>query len=339
MEKKVIVIAEAGVNHNGDIDLAKRLIEEAAHAGADFVKFQTFKAEKIASKTAGKADYQKSTTGQAGSQLDMLKKLELTNEQHLVLIEHCKKMSVEFLSTPFDLESIDLLKQLGITLGKIPSGEVTNRPYLVKMAETFDELVMSTGMCDLNEIGEAIEVITGTGFPMEKLTVLHCNTEYPTPFGDVNLHAMQTIAKTFGVRVGYSDHTEGIEVPVAAVALQASLIEKHFTLDRNMEGPDHKASLEPTELKQMITSIRNIELALGDGIKKPSSSEIKNRTVARKSIVATKDLEAGHIILESDITAKRPGTGISPMNIPSIIGKELKHAVAEDELLSEEHFK
>jgi N,N'-diacetyllegionaminate synthase len=337
--QKVIIIAEAGVNHNGDLDLAKNLVDEAALAGADYVKFQTFKAEKIASKFAGQADYQKKNIGKDEGQLQMLRKLELSYDAHLILINYCKTKNIQFLSTPFDLESIALLKELDIHLGKIPSGEITNLPYLKKMAESFDDLIMSTGMADMNEIREAILVIISTGFSKDNLVVLHCNTEYPTPYQDVNLNAMQSIAKELGVRVGYSDHTEGIEVPVAAVALGACCIEKHFTLDKNMEGPDHKASLEPAELKEMVTAIRNIELALGDGVKTPSPSEIKNKSVARKSIVAARDMSAGHVIAENDIATKRPGNGISPMMIPEIIGKKLQKPVREDELLTEDHFK
>lgn len=335
---KVVIIAEAGVNHNGDIKLAKKLVDLAAEAGADYVKFQTFKAGNIASKLASKADYQKKTTGGSESQLQMLKKLELSHEDHLELIDHCKKKSIQFLSTPFDLDSISLLRQLGIRLGKIPSGEITNLPYLQKMAESFDELIMSTGMAEMKEIKEALDVLIEKGFSKEKLIILHCNTEYPTPYTDVNLKAMQSIAEAFGVKVGYSDHTAGIEVPIAAVALGACVIEKHFTLDRNMEGPDHKASLEPGELKSMVLAIRNIEQAMGDGIKRPTASELKNKAIARKSLVAVKDLPAGHVIQKNDLTAKRPGNGISPMLIDTIIGKQLEKAVLEDEVLTYGHF-
>jgi N,N'-diacetyllegionaminate synthase len=334
---KVIIIAEAGVNHNGDIKLARQLVDVAKQAGANYVKFQTFKAEKIASKSATKAAYQKQTTGDDDSQLEMLKKLELSHEDHLALIDYCNSQSIKFLSTPFDLDSIDLLKELGIRLGKIPSGEITNLPYLQKMANSFDELVMSTGMSDMQEIGEAIAAIEATGFKRENLTILHCTTEYPTPFTDVNLKAMQAIGDSFGVKIGYSDHTKGVEVAIAATALGAQLIEKHFTLDRNMEGPDHKASLEPGELIKMVSAIRNIELALGDAVKTPSSSEIKNKFVARKSIVAARNMEAGHVISEDDLTTKRPGSGISPMRLPTMIGKRLKKALNEDELLTPEH--
>lgn len=334
---RVIIIAEAGVNHNGDIEIAKKLIDVAAEAGVDFVKFQTFRADGVASKSASKADYQKQTTSAQESQLQMLQKLELSHEDHLHLIEHCKQQSVAFLSTPFDLESITLLKELGIRLGKIPSGEITNLPYLLKMAESFDELIMSTGMADLSEIKEALDLICSTGFSKEKLTILHCTTEYPTPFQEVNLKAMAAIGEQFGVRFGYSDHTVGIEVPVAAAALGATVIEKHFTLDRNMEGPDHKASLEPHELISMTRSIRNIELALGDGYKTPSPSEMRNKVVARKSIVAARNLEAGHVLTGDDLTSKRPGNGISPMQLPSVVGKKLVKAMQADELLSFEH--
>jgi N,N'-diacetyllegionaminate synthase len=336
---KVIIIAEAGVNHNGDIALAKKLVDEAAIAGVDYVKFQTFKAENVASKFAGQADYQTKNTGKDEGQLQMLKKLELSHDDHLTLIAYCKSKNIRFLSTPFDLESIDLLKNLGIRLGKIPSGEITNLPYLKKMAASFDELVMSTGMADMKEINDAITVVTEAGFSKEKLIILHCNTEYPTPYEDVNLHAMQSIAREFGVRVGYSDHTDGIEVPVASVALNACVIEKHFTLDRNMEGPDHKASLEPQELRDMVRSIRNIERALGNGVKQATASEKKNKIIARKSIVVVKAMNVGDVITEEDITTKRPGNGISPMRIPGIIGKTLKKSIQQDELLTEEHFK
>jgi N,N'-diacetyllegionaminate synthase len=334
---RVVIIAEAGVNHNGNIELAKKLVDVAADAGVDYVKFQTFKAEKIASSNAKKADYQERNTGGENSQLQMLKKLELSNEDHDVLLEYCRLKSIKFLSTPFDLDSIDLLKDLGITLGKIPSGEITNLPYLRKMARSFRTLVMSTGMCDMKEIDDAVHAIEQAGFDRNNLTVLHCNTEYPTPFEDVNLLAMNTIAEKFHVPVGYSDHTSGIEIPVAAVALGAVLIEKHFTLDRNMEGPDHKASLEPAELKQMVKSIRNVEKALGSGIKEPSASEIKNRPIARKSLVATRDLKKGDTIRSEDLSSKRPGTGISPMMIDKVNGKILLEDIKQDEVLTISH--
>ncbi|HLK28170.1 MAG TPA: N-acetylneuraminate synthase [Puia sp.] len=330
---KVIIIAEAGVNHNGSIKLAKKLIDEAASAGVDIVKFQTFKAEKIASKYSQKASYQIANTGNDESQYEMLKRLELNYEDHIELIKYCTSKNIEFLSTPFDLESIDLLKELGIKKGKIPSGEITNLPYLRKMAATFDELILSTGMSTLEEIKDAIGVLVSAGMAKANITVLHCNTEYPTPFEDVNLLAMQTIGKSFDVRTGYSDHTPGIEVPIAAVALGAVLIEKHFTLDRNMEGPDHKASLEPGELKKMVESIRHIEKALGSSIKSPSPSEIKNKIVARKSLVAAAEIKSGEVFTEKNLTVKRPGNGISPMEWDNVIGKKAKHHFKEDELI------
>ena len=333
----VLIIAEAGVNHNGSLDLARKLIDVAATAGVDYVKFQTFRADKIASKHAAKAEYQAEVTDKNESQLDMLKRLELSYDDHLELMDYCSKKKIRFLSTPFDLESITLLKELGVTVGKIPSGELTNLPYLRKMAQSFDSLILSTGMSDMNEIEEAVTAITDTGFTKEKLTVLHCNTEYPTPFEDVNLRAMQTIAQKLGVQIGYSDHTKGIEVPVAAVALGAIVIEKHFTLDRSMEGPDHKASLEPDELIAMTASIRNIEKALGNGVKEPSPSEMKNRVVARKSLVALRDLGSGHILSESDLTSKRPGTGVSPMELYNVVGKALRKPIRQDDVLTLEH--
>ena len=331
---QTLIIAEAGVNHNGDLSLAKKLVDVAADAKADIVKFQTFKAEKLASRLAAKADYQKKTTGAEESQLEMLKKLELKYEDHLELINYCKQRSIQFLSTPFDIDSISLLQQLGIRLGKIPSGEITNLPYLKKMAMTFDELIMSTGMADLSEIQDAIDVIVASGFSKQKLTILHCNTECPTPYDDVNLKAMQTIGATFNVKVGYSDHTMGIEVPIAAVALGAAVIEKHFTLDKNMEGPDHKASLEPHELREMVRQIRNIEQALsGTGIKEPSPSEKKNISIARKSIVAATRIKKGELLSESNLTVKRPGTGISPMQWGDVCGSRAARDFEPDELI------
>jgi len=328
-----IIIAEAGVNHNGSMELAKKLIDVAVEAGSDYVKFQTFKAAKIASKSAAKAAYQQQTTSAGESQLDMLRKLELSDADHVLLQKYCAEKKIKFLSTAFDLDSIDTLKALGIKLGKIPSGEITNLPYLRKMAASFNELILSTGMCDMEELQSSVQAILKTGFPKEKITILHCNTEYPTPFEDVNLKAMLTIAQTVGVPVGYSDHTLGIEVPVAAVTLGAAVIEKHFTLDRNMEGPDHKASLEPAELVAMVKAIRHIEKAMGNGIKQPSSSEIKNRAIARKSIVASEEIHAGELFTEKNITVKRPGTGITPMKWDEVIGKVAKRDFAEDELI------
>jgi N,N'-diacetyllegionaminate synthase len=333
MQHKTLIIAEAGVNHNGSIQLAKQLIDAAAIAGADYVKFQTFKADKIASKKAMKASYQQAATGSDGGQLDMLRKLELSEADHHELIAYCAVKNIAFLSTAFDSDSILLLHQLGIRLGKIPSGEITNLPYLRSMAAHFPQLIVSTGMTDMDELQAAIQVLLTAGVSKDAITVLHCNTEYPTPFEDVNLRAMITIRDALGVKVGYSDHTVGIEVPVAAVALGAVVIEKHFTLDRNMEGPDHKASLEPGELLQMVRSIRHIEKALGSTIKKPSPSEIKNKAVARKSIVAATAIAAGELFAENNLTVKRPGSGISPMQWDEVIGQKAKRNFEADDLI------
>lgn len=328
-----IIIAEAGVNHNGDINNAKKLIDVAKEAGADYVKFQTFKANKIASKHANKADYQKQQTDAEENQVAMLKKLELSEADHDELIAHCNEKNIQFLSTAFDLESIDLLKSLGIKLGKIPSGELTNLPYLRKMAASFEQIILSTGMANLQEIEDSVKILLENGLKKENLIVLHCNTEYPTPMQDVNLRAMQTIGQQLGVNIGYSDHTTGIEVATAAVALGAVLIEKHFTLDKNMEGPDHKASLEPHELKAMVSAIRNIELALGSTEKKPTESESKNINIARKSIVAAKNIAEGEFFSEENLTTKRPASGISPMLWDEIIGQKAQRNFEEDELI------
>lgn len=330
---KTIIIAEAGVNHNGDIGLAKKLIDAAAEAKVDYVKFQTFIPEKVISKFAVKADYQKQTTGGDESQLDMVRKLQLNKQQHIELINYCKQKNIAFLSTPFDLESIDLLKELGIKIGKIPSGEITNLPFLIKMAKTFEEIILSTGMANLEEIKDAVKVIKDYGKNKNRITVLHCNTEYPTPMQDVNLMAMQGIKKELGVNIGYSDHTLGIEIPIAAVTLGATIIEKHFTLDKNMIGPDHKASLDSMELKQMVKAIRNIEIAMGNGIKQASPSEIKNMVIARKSIVANSNIKKDEIFNENNITTKRPGNGISPMKWNEVIGQKAKRDFSEDELI------
>jgi len=331
---RVTIIAEAGVNHNGNLDLARRLVDAAADAGADYVKFQTFKAEKIAVRKAEKAAYQKQSTSSGEDQLQMLKKLELKYEDHRSLISYCDHRSIRFLSTPFDLESISFLKELGITLGKIPSGEITNLPYLEKMSGSFKELVMSTGMSSLDEIRAAVDVISSTGFSKDKLTILHCNSEYPTPYEDVNLRAMQSIASSFNVRVAFSDHTLGIEIPLAAVALGASVIEKHFTLDKNMEGPDHRISLEPGELKTMVAAIRHVESAmLGSGVKQASISEQKNIAVVRKSIVASTTIKKGEILSDSNLTVKRPGTGINPMLWYKVCGTKAIKDFDEDELI------
>ena len=327
------IIAEAGVNHNGDINLAKQLIDTASIAGADYVKFQTFKAEKIVVSKAQKAEYQQKTTSQKETQFEMLKRLEISESDHYELIEYCGGKNIAFLSTPFDLDSIDFLKKAGITLGKIPSGEITNLPFLRRMATSFEQLILSTGMSDMEEIKEAILAVVQSGMKKENITVLHCNTEYPTPFGDVNLRAMHSIRDLLQVNIGYSDHTLGIEVPIAAVALGAKVIEKHFTLSRAMEGPDHKASLEPDELKQMVSSIRNIEQSLGSTVKEPSPSEIKNKSIARKSIVAAADIKRGEKFDETNLAVKRPGTGISPMKWDNIIGTIAKRDFSADELI------
>ncbi|HWT73648.1 MAG TPA: N-acetylneuraminate synthase [Mobilitalea sp.] len=313
------IIAEAGVNHNGNIDLAVRMIEEAKKAGVDAVKFQTFKSENIVLINAPKADYQKETTGNSESQYEMLKKLELSFEHFKMLKQKADEIGIEFLSTPFDFESIEFLDTLGMPLWKIPSGEITNMPYLMKIAQTKRPIILSTGMSDLEEITEALELFKT--YDRNNITLLQCNTEYPTPYSDVNLRAMRIMAEAFGVKVGYSDHTKGIEIAIAAVAMGACVIEKHFTLDRNLPGPDHKASLEPVELAQMVKSIRNVELAIGDGIKKPSMSEMKNRAIARKSIVAKTEIHKTELFTEDNITTKRPGDGISPMRWSEILGQ------------------
>lgn len=334
MRDKVLIIAEAGVNHNGSLEIAKRLVDEASSAGVDIIKFQTFKAEKLVSKSAKQADYQKKNIGKREeSQYAMLKKLELSNEQHEELIAYCNLKNIRFFSTAFDMDSIDYLHSLKLGLWKIPSGEITNYPYLKKIASYKEPVILSTGMCELTDIENAINVLVTNGVSKDTITVLHCNTEYPTPMEDVNLKAMLEIKEKFGVKIGYSDHTEGIEVPIAAVALGATVIEKHFTLDKNMEGPDHKASLEPSELKAMVKSIRNIEQALGTGHKTISESERKNIEIARKSIVAAKDIKEGEIFTEENLTIKRPGNGISPMEWENIIGKVAKCDFQEEELI------
>lgn len=321
--QKVIIIAEAGVNHNGSMEIAKQLVDAAALAGVDYVKFQTFKADKLVSKIALKADYQKiNMKFEDDSQYEMLKKLELTPSQHIELIKYCKSKNVSFFSTAFDLESIEFLSTLNLGLWKIPSGEITNYPYLKQIAQKNEEVILSTGMCELVDIQNALDVLLKFGIKKEQISILHCNTEYPTPMEDVNLNAMKTMSEKFGVKVGYSDHTQGIEVPIAAVALGACIIEKHFTLDRNMEGPDHKASLEPEELKDMVKAIRNIEKAVGSEEKKVSISEKKNIVVARKSIVAATMINKGELFTEDNLTVKRPGDGLSPMLWESILGLE-----------------
>lgn len=324
----VYIIAEAGVNHNGSFELACKLVDAAKTAGVDCIKFQTFKAKNLVSHSAQKAEYQKDTTGE-GSQIDMLKKLELSYDEFLKLKAYCDEKGICFLSTPFDFESIEFLNSIDMPFWKIPSGEITNYPYLVNLARTGKPIVMSTGMCEMKEIETAIKVLTKNG--TKEIKLLHCNTEYPTPFEDVNLKAMETMRDAFGFEVGYSDHTKGIEAPIAAVALGATVIEKHFTLDRNMQGPDHKASLEPDELSAMVKAIRHIEAALGNGDKRPSPSERKNLAVARKSIVAKRKIQAGELFTEENITVKRPGTGINPMRWNEVIGTKALRDFEEDE--------
>lgn len=328
-----LIIAEAGVNHNGSLEMAMQLIEKAAEAGVDYVKFQTFKSEKLVSRHATKAEYQKANTDGEDSQLKMLQLLELSPEDHLRLIEHCNHCGIKFLSTAFDLDSIDFLDSLDLDLWKIPSGEITNLPYLRRIAQKGSRIIMSTGMCEPEDIEAALNVLTSNGTPIENITLLHCNTEYPTPWGDVNLRAMHDIANRFNVPVGYSDHTKGIEVPIAAVALGATVIEKHFTLDNNLPGPDHKASLEPQQLKAMVDAIRHIEQALGDGVKQVSESERKNIAIARKSIVAASYIKKGELFSEENLTVKRPGGGISPMKWDEVIGTTASRDYLADELI------
>ena len=329
----VLIIAEAGVNHNGDMQLARQLIDVAADAGADMVKFQTFNANRLATKQAPKANYQNKTTDQSESQHAMLKKLELTLDMHKELIAYCKERNIEFFSTGFDTQSLDLLVSLGIEQFKIPSGEITNLPYLRHIGVMGRPLILSTGMATLGEIEDAIDVLEKAGTDRSNITVLHCNTEYPTPMEDVNLLAMCSIRDAFGVQVGYSDHTAGIEVPVAAVALGATVIEKHITLDKTMPGPDHKASLEPDEFEVMVSAIRNIEQALGDGTKRPSLSESKNKVVARKSIIAETAIRSGEVFTTDNLSIKRPGSGISPLRWDELMGKKASRDYQPDELI------
>ena len=329
--KHVYIIAEAGVNHNGSIELAKQLVIKAKEAGADAVKFQTFNTDNLVTKTAHKAEYQISNTGNDNSQYSMLKQLELTKEGFAELKLLCNQLKIDFMSTPFDLESIDLLEHIGVSVYKLPSGEITNYPYLVRLAKTRKPIIMSSGMATIKEVAAAYDVLIENG--CKEIYLLHCTTEYPAPFADVNLKAMETLRANFSCPVGYSDHTKGIEVPIAAVALGAEIIEKHFTLDKNMEGPDHKASLNPEELANMVSAIRNIELAIGDGIKKPSDIELKNREVARKSIVAKTNIMKGEQFTDKNVTTKRPGTGISPMKWNDVIGKTAMRNFEEDELI------
>jgi N,N'-diacetyllegionaminate synthase len=333
MMSRVLIIAEAGVNHNGDIRLAKQLIDIAAEVGVDVVKFQTFSADRLVTRTAKKTDYQSEVTNREESQHSMLSRLELTEAMHHELIAHSLKRNIGFLSTAFDIESIDFLVNLGQEYLKIPSGEITNLPYLRHIGKFKKKVILSTGMSNLGDIEEAINVLENAGTPRSMLTVLHCTSEYPTPMADVNLMAMQSIKSAFGVAVGYSDHTHGIEVPIAAVAMGAVLIEKHFTLDCNLPGPDHRASLEPVELAAMVTAIRNIELALGDGIKRLTPSEAGNKLLVRKSLVAAKIIKSGEVFTVENIAVKRPGTGISPMQLDKILGKNACRDFLPDELI------
>jgi N,N'-diacetyllegionaminate synthase len=333
MTHRILIIAEAGVNHNGDLELAKQLIDVAAAAGADLVKFQTFNANRQVTRSAKKADYQTQTTDSTESQHAMLLRLELTEAMHHQLIAHCATRNIGFFSTGFDIESVNLLVSLGQDYFKIPSGEITNLPYLCHIGQLGKAVILSTGMATLGEIEAAIDVLEQAGTPRSQLTVLHCTTEYPTPMSEVNLRAMQSIQAAFGVAVGYSDHTQGVEVAIAAVAMGATVIEKHFTLDRTLPGPDHQASLEPAELSAMVAAIRNIEAALGDGIKRLTPSEARNKPVARKSLVANRAIKAGEVFTAENLTAKRPGTGISPMRWDEVIGRVAGRDYSADELI------
>jgi len=328
---RCLVIAEAGVNHNGDIELAKQLVDEACTAGADYIKFQTFKAENLVTAKARKTEYQERQTGSDESQYSMLKRLELLYRDFVVLNDYCKAKGISFLSTPFDNESIEFLDKLGMQVWKIPSGEVTNYPYLVKIAETHKPIIMSTGMCTLDDVNSAIQVLNSHG--CGPISLLHCTTEYPAPYSEVNLKAMETLRSRFNLPVGYSDHTQGIVIPIAAVAMGAVVLEKHFTLDKTMEGPDHKASLDPGELKAMIEAIRNVEVSLGDGAKTPTDSERRNMGIARKSIVAMKPIREGEQFTTENITTKRPGSGINPMRWNEVLGQCAKRSFEEDELI------
>ena len=329
----VLIIAEAGVNHNGDINLACRLINAASESGADLIKFQTFKADQLVTPTALKAEYQMKATDVNETQYEMLQRLELSQKMHEILIAHSKICGIGFFSTGFDIQSLDLLAYFGQDRFKIPSGEITNLPYLRHVGSYGKSVILSTGMATLGEIEAALEVLTKSGTPYERITVLHCNTEYPTPMIDVNLRAMISIRKAFGVAVGYSDHTQGIEIAIAAVALGATVIEKHITLDRNLPGPDHNASIEPHEFKAMVSAIRNVEQALGDGRKRPSNSEVKNKVIARKSLVAAVPISLGEKLTVNNMAVKRPGTGISPMRWDELLGKESLRNYAVNELI------
>lgn len=331
---KTLIIAEAGVNHNGDIEMAKKLVAEAAKAGADLVKFQSFITSKSISADAPKANYQKEATDPSESQYEMVRKLELSSEDHEALISECQRHEIGFFSTAFDTESFDLLVNLGLNWVKVPSGEITNLPFLRYISRLGKPLLLSTGMANLGDIEAALNVIEQAGTPRDLITILHCTTEYPAPMAEVNLRAMENIGRAFGVNVGYSDHTLGIEVAIAAVALGATVIEKHFTLDCNLPGPDHRASLEPAQFKAMVDGIRNIENALGDGIKRPSESELRNKLIARKSLVAARAITAGELFSAENLCAKRPGTGISPMRWDEVMGQPAPRDFAEDELIT-----
>lgn len=331
---KVIIIAEAGVNHNGNFEMAKQLVDAAKKAGADYVKFQTSKKpENVTSRFAQRASYQKKNLGEDGSQLSMLKKIRLEFPDYVLLKSYCDQQEINFLSTPFDLPAVDFLYGLGMDFFKIPSGEITNLPYLRKIARLGLPVVMSTGMSELQDVRNALNVLYNNGLKPDDITLLHCNTEYPTPYEDVNLKAMLTLKQEFGVKVGYSDHTQGIEVPIAAVAMGATVIEKHFTLDRTLPGPDHVASLEPNELEAMVIAIRNIEKAVGNGVKAITESERKNIAIARKSIIAARKIKAGELLSEENLTVKRPGSGISPMKWDEVIGTAAIRDFEEDELI------
>ena len=335
MTNHTIIIAEAGVNHNGSIELAKQLVDKAVEAGVDYIKFQTFKASKLVTKSAKQAEYQQRNIGsQENSQYQMLKKLELSPEEHQILIDYCHQLGIKFFSTAFDFDSIEYLHSLDLGLWKIPSGEVTNYPFLKRIAAYNEKTILSTGMCDMQDVRNAVNALYKNGLSKENLILLHCNTEYPTPFEDVNLKAMDALRNEFGMEVGYSDHTKGIEVPIAAVALGATVIEKHFTLDRTLPGPDHKASLEPDELKDMVSAIRNIEKVVGgDGTKHVSESERKNIAIARKSIVAARNIKKGELFTEENLTVKRPGTGISPMRWEDVVGTIAIKDFSEEDLI------
>lgn len=331
--KKVIIIAEAGVNHNGDYEKAKQLALKAKEAGADYVKFQTGIPENVISRYADMAEYQKVNIGHTESQLDMVRKIMLDRNAFAPLKQYCDEIGIKFISTPFDLVSMDVLRPLKMDFWKIPSGEITNFPYLKKIAQLGEPVIMSTGMSEMDEIEKAIEVLCSNGLTKDQITLLHCNTEYPTPMQDVNLRAMEQMRERFGVKVGYSDHTKGIEVPIAAVAMGADVVEKHFTLDKSLPGPDHKASLEPNELKAMVDAIRNIEQALGDGEKHVSNSERRNIAIARKSIIAARNIKQGEVLTEENLTTKRPGNGVSPMRWNEVIGTCAIRDFKEDELI------